>query len=266
MNDHLSQPPGFSWRLFWYLFIAALIGIAGIIPAALQIFASSFDRVQLPAIPLPVIITLGVIQNLVLLGLFVGLGLKLSGKVGLDPILTQSWLNGELVLDRVLKALGFGIVAGLIVGVVLVPLFLILVPHLPKLPFVAVAKLPIWKRFLMCFYGGLYEEIFSRLFLLSLLAWLFNKSWRKDREQLANGAFWSANLFVAILFGLGHLPSASLLMPITPLVVAAALTLNGIAAIVFGWLYRQRGLESAMIGHFTPDFVVWVIGPLLLPS
>ena len=90
MNDHLSQPPGFSWRLFWYLFIAALIGIAGIIPAALQIFASSFDRVQLPAIPLPVIITLGVIQNLVLLGLFVGLGLKLSGKVGLDPILTQA--------------------------------------------------------------------------------------------------------------------------------------------------------------------------------
>jgi len=265
MNHHLCQPRGFSWRLFWGLFVAALIGIAGIIPATLQIFGSTFDQTQLP-IPLPVIITLGVIQNLVLLGLFVGLGLKLSGKIGLGPILTQSWLNGEPILDRVLRALGFGIIAGLFVGVVLVPLFLLLVPHLPKLPFVAAAKLPIWKRFLMCFYGGLYEEIFSRLFLLSLFAWFFNKSWRKDREQLANGAFWSANLFVAILFGLGHLPSVSLLMPITPLVVAAALTLNGIAAIVFGWLYRQRGLESAMIGHFTTDFVVWVIGPLLLPS
>jgi hypothetical protein len=151
MNDHLSKPPEFSWQLFWILFVAALIGIAGIIPAALQMFGSLFDRVQLPAIPLPVIIALGIIQNLVLLGLFVGLGLKLSGKVGLGPILTQSWLNGELVLDRVLKALGFAIVAGLFVGVVLVPLFLLLAPHLPKLPFVDAAKLPIWKRFLMCF-------------------------------------------------------------------------------------------------------------------
>jgi len=266
MNDHLSQPQRFSWRLFWGLFVAALIGIAGMIPAALQMFGSSFDRTQLPAIPLPVIITLGIIQNLVLLGLFVGLGLKLSGKVHLGPMLTQSWLNGEPVLDRVRKALGFGIIAGLFVGVVLVPLMLLLVPHLPKLPFVAAAKLAIWKRILMCFYGGLYEEIFSRLFLLSLFAWLLNKSWRKDRGQLTNGAFWSANLIVAILFGLGHLPSASLLMPITPLVVAAALTLNGIAAIVFGWLYRQRGLEAAMIGHFTTDFVLYVIGPLFLPS
>jgi len=90
MNDQLRQPRGFSWRLFWGLFVAALIGIAGIIPAALQIFGSTFDRTQLPVIPLPVIITLGVIQNLVLLGLFVGLGLKLSSKIGLGPILTQS--------------------------------------------------------------------------------------------------------------------------------------------------------------------------------
>ncbi|HJX92310.1 MAG TPA: CPBP family intramembrane glutamic endopeptidase [Pyrinomonadaceae bacterium] len=264
MNDHLSKPPEFSWQLFWSLFVAAVIGIAGIIPAALQIFGSSFDRTQFPPISLPVIITLGVIQNLVLLGLFVGLGLKLSGKVGLGAVLTESWLNGEPVLDRALKALGFGIMAGFFVGVVLVPLTLLLVPHLPKLPFVAAAKLSIWKRFLMCFYGGLYEEIFSRLFLLSLFAWLLNKSWRKDRGQLTNGAFWSANLIVAILFGLGHLPSASLLMPITTLVVVAALTLNGIAAIVFGWLYRQRGLEVAMIGHFTADFVLYVIGPTFL--
>jgi membrane protease YdiL (CAAX protease family) len=118
----------------------------------------------------------------------------------------------------------------------------------------------------MCFYGGLYEEIFSRLFLLSLFAWLLNKSWQKDRGQLTNGAFWSANLIAAILFGLGHLPSASLVMPITTLVVVAALTLNGFAAIVFGWLYRQHGLEAAMIGHFTTDFVLYVIGPTFLVS
>ena len=77
---------------------------------------------------------------------------------------------------------------------------------------------------------------------------------------LSSRAFWIANILVAILFGLSHLPSASLVMPITPLVVAAALSLNGIAAIAFGLLYRQRGLESAMIAHFTADFVLYVVG------
>ena len=118
-----------------------------------------------------------------------------------------------------------------------------------------------WKRLLACLYGGLYEEILSRLFLLTLIAWLANKALRKPDAQLSPAAFWIANLVVAILFGLGHLPSASLVMPITPLVVAVALILNGIAAVPFGVLYRRRGLEAAMIAHFTADFVIYVVGP-----
>ena len=71
---------------------------------------------------------------------------------------------------------------------------------------------------------------------------------------------------VAILFGLGHLPSASLVMEITPLVIIAALFLNGIAAICFGYIYRLRGIEAAMIAHFTADFVVHVVGANLLKT
>ncbi len=55
-----------------------------------------------------------------------------------------------------------------------------------------------------------------------------------------------------------------MVMPITPLVVAAALILNGIAAVVFGVLYRKRGLEATMIAHFTADFVIYVVGPAFL--
>ena len=116
----------------------------------------------------------------------------------------------------------------------------------------------------MCFYGGFYEEIFSRLFLLSLVAWLISRSWRSNSKPLTSWAFWLANVIVAVLFGLGHLPSVSLVMPITPLVVVAALTLNGLAALVFGWLYRQRGLEAAMIAHFTADFLLYAVGPEFL--
>ena len=76
--------------------------------------------------------------------------------------------------------------------------------------------------------------------------------------------FWVANIIVAILFGLGHLPSAAMVMHITPTVVVLALALNGIAAIAFGYLYWKRGLEAAMIAHFCADFVIYVVGVAFL--
>ena len=82
--------------------------------------------------------------------------------------------------------------------------------------------------------------------------------------RLSPSVFWTANIIAALLFGLGHLPSASLVMPITPLVVVAALTLNGIAGLAFGFLYWRRGLEAAMLAHFTGDFVVYVVGASFL--
>ncbi|HEU4477716.1 MAG TPA: CPBP family glutamic-type intramembrane protease, partial [Pyrinomonadaceae bacterium] len=111
---------------------------------------------------------------------------------------------------------------------------------------------------------GLYEELLTRFFLLTLIAWLATKLLRRRDQILTTTPFWIANLTVAILFGLGHLPSASLVMPITALVVVAALALNGIAAIAFGLLYRKHGLESAMIAHFLADFVLYVVGPAFL--
>lgn len=88
--------------------------------------------------------------------------------------------------------------------------------------------------------GGVYEELLTRLFLLTLIAWIANRSWQKPTPQLSNAAFWFANILAAIAFGLGHLPSSSLFMPITAIVVVAALLLKGIAGIAFGYLYRSR--------------------------
>ena len=53
-------------------------------------------------------------------------------------------------------------------------------------------------------------------------------------------------------------------MPITAPVVVAALLLNGIAALAFGWLYRRYSLEAAMVAHFTTDFLLYVVGPFFL--
>lgn len=234
------------------------------IPLAIDLFGPMIAQLaqdQPSALPFPVIIALGVVQNLVLLAVMIFVGLKLGPKMGLGTPLLSSWFSyGESKVNGK-RSLTTGLIVGTIVGAILLVIMLTLVPLLPKLPFIAAAKIVIWKRLLTCFYGGIFEEIFMRLCLLTLIAWLVGKVWRHEPGKLSSLAFWFANITVALLFGLGHLPSASLVMPITPLVVAAALSLNGIAGVAFGLLYRKYGLESAIIAHFTADFVLWVVGP-----
>lgn len=63
----------------------------------------------------------------------------------------------------------------------------------------------------------------------------------------------------AVLFGLAHIPNATHFVPFSGLVLARALILNGVAALVFGWLYWRKGLEAAMLAHFSADIVVHVL-------
>ncbi|MCM3872605.1 MAG: CPBP family intramembrane metalloprotease [Pyrinomonadaceae bacterium] len=265
--EHPIQPQRFPWRLFWLLFALGILGMVSSIPIAIDLFGAVITAEPLP-LPLPLVILLGAVQNFGLLALMVFLGLKLGQRVGLGAPLLEGWLNGNSVTNQWRASLGVsfreGIIAGIGIGVVLLIALIAVAPRLPNLPFVTAGRLAVWKRLLACLYGGLYEEILCRLFLLTLIAWLANKALRKSNERLSLTAFWISNLVVAVLFGLGHLPSASLVMPITPLVVALALIFNGIAAISFGVLFRKRGLEAAMIAHFTTDFVIYVVGPRFL--
>jgi membrane protease YdiL (CAAX protease family) len=254
----------FPWRLFWLLLVMAVLGALSIVPLVSDLIASLATRIEPPNISLPLIVVISAVQNLALLALMIGVGLKLAPRLGLRVPLLESLTRGAVETTGLGRKLAWSLLTGVAVGAVLLIVLLMLVPRLPNLPLVFAARLPIWKRFLMCFYGGICEEVLTRLFLLTLVAWIANRSWQKSRAGLSNSAFWFANIFAAILFGLGHLPSASLFMQITPLVVIAALVLNGIAGVAFGYLYRRNGLESAMVAHFTADFVIYVVGAALL--
>lgn len=255
----------FPWRLFWVLYGAGILSALAIIPIAVELFGSTISsQSQSPPLPFPIIIVIGVVQNLILLAAMIFVGLKLGSKLGLGAPILDSLVAGKGLGPNWRGSVRVGLMSGVAVGIVLFALVWLLVPLIPKLPFVAAAKIQIWKRVLACFYGGIFEELFTRLCLLTLFAWIASKVWRDSATGLTARAFWIANILVAILFGLGHLPSASLIMQITPLVVGAALLLNGIAAVVFGVLYRKLGLESAMIAHFTADFVLYVVGASFL--
>jgi hypothetical protein len=259
-----DQPRKFPWRVFWLLLIASVAGVGAAIPMVLELFLPLIKSQPPSPLPLPLIIVIGGVQNLALLSLAIGFGLLLAGKLGLGAPLLESWLYHRKLGTNMRRSLITGVLVGLAAGVVILIPIMIAARYLPGLPFVTATRVALWKRFLAGFYGGIVEEVFSRLFLMSLVAWLGTKLFQKQKIGLSPGIFWIANVLVAILFGLGHLPAASLVMHITPAVVGLALALNGIPAICFGCLFWKRGLESAMIAHFSADFVVWVIGPALL--
>ena len=259
-----QQSKRFPWRVLWFLLAAALFGATAGIPFVLDVFHSLIQNSPPIPIPLPLLVLVGAAQNLLLFGVVIGVGLLLSKKLGLGAPLLESWLYHEESPVRAAASFRAGAPVGIAVGVILTVIILSVAPHLPGLPFVRAAQVPIWKRMLVCFYGGLDEEILTRLFLLTLFGWLGLRFFQKQKARLSPATFWIANVMVAILFGLGHLPAASRVMQITPGVIVLALALNGVAAISFGYLYWKRGLESAMIAHFCADFVVYVVGVMFL--
>lgn len=100
------------------------------------------------------------------------------------------------------------------------------------------------------FYGGVVEELLMRWFLMSLLVWILMKLTRRKKEAVPSWCFLAANLVVAVLFALGHLPATKVLFgTITPVIFVRCMLLNGGLGFVFGLLYRKWGIQYAMVAH-----------------
>ncbi|MFQ6135353.1 MAG: CPBP family intramembrane glutamic endopeptidase, partial [Nitrososphaerales archaeon] len=104
--------------------------------------------------------------------------------------------------------------------------------------------------------AGFYEEALWRLGLLSFLAWVL-KRWSWNR--------WGANVMIALLFGLGHIPALLLLaQEATSLLIIRTVLLNAVMGVIFGYCYIKRGYGSAVSAHFTANFINYgLIQPLL---
>ena len=113
-----------------------------------------------------------------------------------------------------------------------------------------------WKGLLASFYGGITEEIFLRLFFMTLVVWIIWKIVFKSHMKSPAYTFWIAILAAAVIFAIGHLPGVSGIWPLTTVVAVRVITLNGLAGIVFGYLYWKWGLEYAMLSHFCADIVL----------
>lgn len=257
----VTDRPKFPWKIFWLLLIASVVGVVALLPFLLALFQKIIAASPLP-MPMPVLLTVQVMQNAILFAGFISLGLILARKVGIATPILQRWLYGGSApapKNAAVTPLLFGAVGA---AFLLLVFYVIFLPRIPEWPIGVEAAMPIWKRFLACFYGGINEEILARLLALSLILWGLRKIARQQSPQASPVIFWIANLIVAGLFAAGHIPAAKAFLSITPIVLAAILIMNGSLSLAFGYLCWKRGLEAAMLAHFSADVILQVIGPM----
>ncbi|MEO1267706.1 MAG: CPBP family glutamic-type intramembrane protease [Myxococcota bacterium] len=121
----------------------------------------------------------------------------------------------------------------------------VLMPNLPE-PIQPITTPSWWKGLLAGFYGAIAEEVMLRLCVATLLIWLLGRRWRDNLPTPSPALLGTAVALSALLFGLAHLPAASGVWPLEPIVVARVLILNGLLGLGFGWIYVRRGLLCAM--------------------
>ncbi len=126
-------------------------------------------------------------------------------------------------------------------------------------------SMPVWKRMLLALHAGISEEILFRLLLLSGLLWAALLITRALWPRIsATRVFWICNLFVAIAFGVAHVPAWAALTTVTASLAAVVISVNGVVALALGLVYWRWGIYAAIIAHCLADATFWGIGPSLL--
>jgi membrane protease YdiL (CAAX protease family) len=111
-------------------------------------------------------------------------------------------------------------------------------------------------------YGGVIEEVMLRLFLLSLVAFILLRIFGRGQEKPSAGILVASNVVASLLFAVSHLPATSVLLGITPMIVARCLLLNGGIGFILGYLYYRFGLRYSMIAHagcHAVSKLIWIL-------
>lgn len=252
---------GTERKLFLILLIACIFGTIAVLPYTLTLQGELLQNLP---VPLYVLLAAQLVQAIVLFGVATFVGLHLARKVGLGLPILEGWLEGREVKSYLKSILGISIGLGILAGILIIGLDLLFsFAGVPINLTQASINPPAWQGFFASFYGGINEEVLLRLFVMTLIAWMIFKIRSTEEGKPTSAGMWLAIIIAAVIFGIGHLPAVMALTTLTPLVIVRTIILNAVGGIIFGWLYWKKGLESAMISHFSADIVLHVMLPLI---
>lgn len=237
---------------FVALFGLGIIGIVFLIPSLFSLIETQLQTLPIvPDIPLMVLVLLSLINPLILLAAAVLIGLLTAPKVGLISYVYNSRVGktAEREPSRMKKAVPLGIGTGVGTAALIFVGDLVFQPYLPAALQLNLESRSLWTTLTGIFYGGITEELLLRWGLMSLVVWVLWKGFQRSRAEPSAAVFWISILISSLLFALGHYGATALAVPMTAAVWLRMLLLNGVAGIVFGWLYWRKGLEIAMVSH-----------------
>jgi membrane protease YdiL (CAAX protease family) len=246
-----------NWKLFFILLGASEVTAFMALPYTLALSP------EVAKIFTPTVMMAQMIQSLILFSIAIFFGLKLGKQVGFGQPILEKILKRENYLSDLKSILGLSLGMGVIVTALII-IFGLLFGSI-SLPLLKLEiAIPVWKSLLVSFYGGIAEEVLLRLFLMTVFVWISSKIKKSPEGKPTTIGIWTAILVSAVIFGFGHLPITGNMTAITPGVIARAIVLNGVGGIAFGWLYWKKGLESAIISHFSCDISLHVIFPFIM--
>jgi membrane protease YdiL (CAAX protease family) len=258
-DTEVPAPPVAVSRLRLWLGLVALsaVGVLVATPFLLPIVQHILAGRKVP-LSTGIVLALQGLQVVVFASLAAAIGVWTAPRLGLDAPLLRARLGGERVGRRLLGLVPGSVLAGTLSAAAVLLLSLALKSRLPA-GVGAFPEMSPWATVTAAFYGAIVEEILCRWGLLALFAFVL------DRFGVSRGTgFWVANVASALGFGLLHLPAAFQLgMRPTPYVLGYLLLGNGVVGLLCGWLFRRRGLESAMLAHGSADLWLHTVFPVL---
>ena len=198
-----------------------------------------------------------------LFGLVTAVGLALGRRLHLGAPFIQALLQGEPISIRPIVVLTW-CAAGVCLAAVLWVLDAVFFSGARRSLAAAQISTPTpLLRLGAVLYGGIAEEVLTRLGILTIAAFVIAVLLDAAGWPSPGAALGLATVISAVAFGLGHLPSAARLAPLTASVVLRSTLLNSLAGLVFGTLFCLYGLEAAIVAHGSADLMFLFVVPLL---
>lgn len=241
----------FNWYLFLLIVLVCLPGLIIMAPKMItsieRIVNANLRPEQEP--PSKRTLTLATFfQNLVLILLAAAIGTELTPQVGLGEPFFQALIDGGPALNIFFELLPATLIVGVLGAVIFLACYYLIARRRLDMETIEVTEklrmdLGLAGRLL---YGGIDEEVLTRWGLMTLLVWIG----RLLSGETSPEVMWGAIVIAGILFGLGHLPgNLAAGAKRTRLLIGLVIGLNLWASLIFGWLFWQYGLTSAMLAH-----------------
>ena len=239
-------------RLFLILFMLGFLGVASLLLIDFSAIAALFPGTSGVTTITPALKLLSLVQPSLLLAVAVVVGVALAPRVGLSAPAAEALAAGGNIFTALRSQLAPGVLGGLAGGICIVLISLLTRPFLSASVVDRISKfsgiLPLPTRIL---YGGITEELLLRWGFMTLIVWAVWRVLQKGQKHPTSAYFVGAILLSSLVFGAGHLPVAYMLLSdfFGGALVLYVLLANSVFGVVAGYLYWQRGLESAMIAH-----------------